>query len=170
MPPHTLLFRLTCLVALMVWVGGFMFYGAAVVPALHDALDSFTAGFITRRVTDRLNAVGAVALVLWGAAGWSERRPGLRAAWYGLLATSAGLLVALFVLHGVMDDRLDAGRLRGFYPLHRVYLVVSTVQWLVNLGLLAVALRAWSGESSSCDGFAAGASAHYPAGQSEGGH
>ncbi len=33
---------------------------------------------------------------------------------------------------------MDLGRTQSeeFYPLHRVYLIASTVQWLANLGLL----------------------------------
>ncbi len=42
-----------------------------------------------------------------------------------------------------MDGRLESGSLRGFYPLHRIYLIASTAQWLANLGLLAVVLVPW---------------------------
>src|SRR5690349_4032594 len=50
--------RFAALVAMCAWLGGFMFYGGAVVPILDEALGSFDAGQITRRVTDRLNLVG----------------------------------------------------------------------------------------------------------------
>jgi hypothetical protein len=33
--------------------------------------------------------------------------------------------------------------MRRFHPLHQVYLIGSTVQWAVNLALLAVTLRIW---------------------------
>jgi hypothetical protein len=51
-------------------------------------------------------------------------------------------LVILIALHGVLDRRLDAAEMRGFSPLHRLYLWVSTVQWLANLSLLTC----WAGE------------------------
>ena len=51
---------------------------------------------------------------------------------------SAVSLAALVLLHPLMDALLDAPRrvvLDGdrFYSLHRVYLIVSTVQWLAGL-------------------------------------
>ena len=127
---------------LAVWLGGFTFYGAAVVPVLHDVLDHWQAGGITRRVTDTLNAVGAATLALWWLGAWLDRSrgpAGPRRARAGLLAACTATLTALVALHVVMDARLDAGRLRGFYPLHRLYLWISTLQWLAQLGLLAVA-------------------------------
>ena len=53
------------------------------------------------------------------------------------------LLLFLIVLHGIMDERLETGSLRGFYPLHRAYLIASTVQWVANLGLMATSLVLW---------------------------
>jgi hypothetical protein len=55
-----------------------------------------------------------------------------------LLALTTGFLACLVVLHGVMDAKLAESGTRGFYPLHRAYLLVSTAQWLVNLGLIGV--------------------------------
>src|SRR5207248_2614662 len=68
--------RYCCLLGLAVWLGGFSFYGAAVVPVLHDVLDHWEAGGITRRVTDRLNAVGAATLALWWLDACAERARG----------------------------------------------------------------------------------------------
>ncbi len=139
--------RSVALVLWGAWVGGFMFYGAIVVPVLHDELDSLAAGGITRRVTDGLNAVGAIALAAWGALLFVEGRPGqrvvgrLRLVAYG---ASAGLLTGLIAMHAVMDRRLDTTGLDEFYPWHRAYLIVSTAQWLVNVVLLALSVAAWS--------------------------
>jgi hypothetical protein len=144
---RVLILRYLCLLGLAVWLGGFTFYGAAVVPVLHDELDHLQAGGITRRVTDTLNAFGAATLALWWLDAWAERTGG--PAWAarargGLLAASTAILAGLVALHRVMDARLDDGLLRGFYPLHRLYLWASTAQWLVHLALLAVALAAWT--------------------------
>ena len=140
MPTRAPLIRFACSVGMASWAGGFAFYGAAVVPVLHDELDRLQAGAITARVTDTLNALGAAILVVWWAAALAGR-PGAgdraRRARFGLLAASSTLLLSLIALHRVMDGRLDSGNLRGFYPLHRAYLIASTAQWFVNLGLLA---------------------------------
>lgn len=139
----SLLIRWLGLVALSVWAGGFAFYGAVVVPILHDSMDSLQAGEITRRATDRLNASGGATVAIWWLIAWLERGQGGRAStrarlWF--LATSTLTLLGLVVLHGLMDARLDAGRLRDFYPWHRAYLIISTVQWVANLGLMAAVL------------------------------
>jgi Domain of unknown function (DUF4149) len=133
--------RFLCSLTLAIWVGGFTFYGAAVIPILHDEIDSFQAGGITRRVTNVLNAVGVATLAVWSLAAWFERSVEsalVRRVRLGLLATTLVLLLFLMILHGIMDERLEAGSLRGFYRLHRVYLIASTAQWLANLGLMAI--------------------------------
>ena len=132
--------RFLALTLLAIWLGGFTFYSAAVIPVLHDAVGSVQGGSVTQHVTNRLNAVGGVTLLVWWALAVQDR-DGLTPAWKrrrtGLLCVTAGLLLALAALHAVMDERLSRVGLRGFYPLHRAYLITSTVQWLVNLGLLA---------------------------------
>jgi hypothetical protein len=148
MRPWPLVLRMLCVVSLAVWVGGLTFYGAVVVPVLHDVLDGLVAGSITRRVTDTLNLIGVATLAIWGVSSWLERSLGppiLRRARWGLLAIAAACLAVLLVLHRVMDERLDARTLGGFYPIHRAYLITTTVQWFAGLGLLATALAGWTG-------------------------
>jgi hypothetical protein len=126
-----------------VWLGGFTFYSAVVIPVLHDQLGSpLETGLITQRVTDALNLLGVATVTLGGlAAGFERSSPGpgsfrSRAA-MGLLALTTLCLAALILLHRALDRRLDSAELGGFYPLHRAYLWVSTVQWLTNMGSLA---------------------------------
>lgn len=140
-----LLLRVSAVAMMAAWFGGFSVYGGVVVPILHDALDSLSAGEITRRVTDRLNLIGLAAVVLWwivAAVSRSGPRRWLRVQ-VGLLVLTSTLLGVELLLHRVMDAYLDAGRMVDFYPLHRLYLWASTLQWGVNLGLLAgcVAVR-----------------------------
>ncbi len=138
-----LVLRFLCLLSLSVWVGGFTFYSAVVIPVLHDSVGSLDTGFVTQRVTDYLNAAGGVTVVLWWLLVWADRPSGLaraRRARLGLVAATTVILLGLIGLHRVMDGRLESGSLRGFYPLHRIYLVGSTVQWFANLGLMAVVL------------------------------
>jgi len=135
--------RFVCLFSLSVWVGGFTFYSAVVIPVLHESLGSLETGYVTQQVTDYLNAAGAVAVAFWWLADWADHSGGpalARRARLGLLAATTVLLLGLIGLHRVMDGRLGSGGLRGSYPLHRAYLVVSTAQWFANLGLMAVTL------------------------------
>lgn len=139
--------RWLCLLAWSVWVGGFMFYGGVVVPILHEAVGNLEGGAITREVTLGLNGLGALTLLLW----WldlaleARRAPvwlfGLRVGTLGLMT---GLWALLVVLHAVMAARLDAGAMTRFYPLHRLYLGTSTLQWLASLVQLACGLFFWT--------------------------
>jgi hypothetical protein len=144
-PDAILILRFLAVAAMAVWMGGFTFYGGVVVPILHDTLDSLQAGGITRAVTDRLNLIGAVASSLWWIVLTFDRDPyHTRALPRALLAIITLLLIAQAILHSIMDHRLDAGRLRDFYPWHRAYLIVSTAQWAFQLVLMAVTLRRWT--------------------------
>ena len=121
------------------WLGGFTFYSAFVVPILHHEMGSFESGLVTQRVTNDLNLVGAIALVPWWVEGWLDRRRGplvSRGLRWLLLATTTLGLAWLCLLHRSMDRILDSDALAGFYPLHRVYLIVSTVMWVVNIALV----------------------------------
>jgi hypothetical protein len=141
-----LVLRFLCLFSLSVWVGGFTFYSAVVIPVLHESLGSLDTGFITQRVTDFINAAGGVTVALWWLAARVDRsaKPALAGRTrLVLLAATTIILLVLIGLHDLMDERLEAGTLRGFYPLHRVYLIASTAQWFVNLGLMAVVLILW---------------------------
>ncbi|HEY2158223.1 MAG TPA: DUF4149 domain-containing protein [Isosphaeraceae bacterium] len=148
MPWLLLALRSLAIVAYAVWVGGFTFYGLAVIPILHDELDRLQAGQITQRVTDWLNLIGLGTILLWWVLAWAERRNGgtsARCFRIGLLAISTLLLAFLAVDHEILDDRLARYGLEGFYERHRVYLIASTAQWVVNLGMIPVTLLIWKG-------------------------
>src|SRR5262249_40889679 len=108
--------------------------------------------FITRHVAGRLNLAGAVCLVplTWDVlvgADPSARRRRLRC------VTCAGLLLGLAVLvwlHPRMDELLrDEGGVktvldpRSFRVMHKLYLWVSTVQWVWSVAYAALTLWAW---------------------------
>jgi hypothetical protein len=137
--------RFLLIQALMLWQGGFLFYTSFVVPTGTRVLGSAEAqGAITARVTDSLNLCGAVALglMLWdGVATRSRVRLGLTL----LMAMLQGWLFVLHLqLDGLMDtDRTFVVRRASFYPLHRTYLIVSTVQWVLGLGFIASLIRDW---------------------------
>jgi hypothetical protein len=134
--------RMLFVIALAIYLGGFTFYSLAVIPILHERLASaFEAGLITQEVTNALNGLGVITLSLGWLACWAEGRSlphdGRGRVWqWSALAVSSICLVALFVLHGVLDRKLESGTGLGFYRWHRAYLWASTIQWIANLGLL----------------------------------
>jgi hypothetical protein len=141
--------RLACLLAFSLWMGGFTFYSAIVIPVLHRALGSAEAGAVTAEVTNVLNVIGGVTLALWWAMAWNERiRLTRRSRWVqrAALILATALLVTLASLHVRMDHQLASNGLAGFYPLHRAYLIVSTALWAVSICLLAVTVAGWERE------------------------
>lgn len=148
-----LLRRFGVVAALMFWQGGFTFYAAVVVPlgtSLHGAVEQ---GFLTRLVTNCLNWSGLVCLMVLAAELLTSNDPSRYRLWLRRLCW-AGLalsLVGLFVLHPRLDALLDPEQSRVlnrslFRPRHRLYLWVSTVQWLITLVYLLCTLLAWRGE------------------------
>jgi len=141
--------RLPLLIALMVWQGGFMFYGAVVVPVGSEVLGShLQQGFVTQSVTNYLNLIEAVALAVWC---WDittgRAAGGLRLRWigWGLLVVLLGVLVWL---HPRLDALLNADGFRildrpSYRRLHQWYLAVSTIQWSVAILLAGLTIWAW---------------------------
>ncbi len=144
--------RFSALVAMCVWMGGFMFYGGVVVSILDATLGRVEAGMITRDVTNDLNAIGGATVLLWWALAaieWRQSSRCLNFSRAGALAASFFALAVLLILHVIMDRHLDTIGTRGFKPWHRVYLMVSTAQWLTNLATIALTVHIWTrGERS----------------------
>ncbi len=143
---HTL-----ALATFALWWGGFTFYAVVVIPTAQKVLHSHTrVGFITQEVTHWLNLCAVLALIflLWellnAALLTARRRRWLWAAWLVMVA----MQTALFILHPRLDRLLDFSAREildepRFYFLHRVYLCVSTVEWLAAWVMLA----GWFGRS-----------------------
>lgn len=144
----TVMRRLLLLMTLMVWQGGFMFYGAVVVPVGSEVLGSHREqGFVTQSVTNYLNVAGVVALAVWcwdlAACSPVGRRP--RRVGWGLLVILLGVLVWL---HPQLDALLNADGFRildrpGYRRLHQWYLALSTFQWIVAIILMSLTIRTW---------------------------
>lgn len=150
MTTRLLALRWLALASLSVWFGGFTFYSAIVIPVLHDAIGGLESGSITGEVTNSLNAIGVGAVAAWWWLVAVERSVGERRARRArvvVLAATTAVLLGLIALHPVMDARLETGSLRNFYRLHKLYLIASTVQWVLNLALPAVSLRVWRGDA-----------------------
>jgi hypothetical protein len=149
----TSLRRFAVLQLLMLWQGGFLFYTSVVVP-LGTQLNGPTGqGAVTARVTEWLNLIGAVALAALALDLAFARDPNRRRTacrwWTWFVAFACQYL--LFFFHACLDHFMDDARRRvvvreAFYPAHRAYLWVSTVQWLAGLLLAWWSVRAWRAE------------------------
>lgn len=137
---------------LLLWQGGFLFYVAVVVPVGTRLHGPAGQGAVTARVTDALNAIGAVALAALAldlrlTRDPNRRRAACRWAAWGVALLCLGLLVYVHVrLDAQMDDERRSVASAAFYSTHRVYLLASTVQWLACLLLTWWTLRAWREE------------------------
>ena len=138
--------------ALLLWQGGFLFYAAVVVPIGTETLGAFAQGRVTRHVTDVMNVIGVIALLIlvWDQWANAESARCRRARW-ALWAVLAATLAGLAVLHAAVGRHVEFGPdgrvtdYPAFYWGHRVYLYVSTVQWVAGLAYTVVLLRAWIG-------------------------
>ena len=134
--------------ALLLWQGGFLFYASFVVPVGTELLGGgFEQGRITRHVTDSLNIVGVIAVALFA---WDLSVVGGRyRRWqWGCWTLMALGLLALILLHPRLEaladfDAREISDHRQFRFLHRLYLWISTVQWLAGLGYTVLTLLAW---------------------------
>ncbi len=141
--------------ALMLWQGGFLFYTAVVVPRGTEVLGSAAAqGAITARVTDALNVIGALSLTVlaWDLAVTQDHHARRTIARWWCWSVALVCQYLLFVLHALLDYFLDPSRryvriVPPFYPVHRLYLWASTLQWLAVLLLTWWTLRAWQTEA-----------------------
>ena len=142
--------RYAVLLTFALWMGGFTFYTLIVIPTGGKVLGSERdVGFITQQVTNWLNWIGLLALLILG---WNARAEGrgaaklfLALAWLAMALTQAGL----FALHRVIDTLLDTathkihGPLDHFFVWHRSYMAMASMQWLAALIYLWLALLIW---------------------------
>jgi hypothetical protein len=154
----TMIRRMALVVTLMFWQGGFMFYGAVVVPVGTDVLGSHRdQGFVTRSVTNYLNGAGAIALAVCCWEFFHERRTGAkwnRVRWI-LWATLVASLALQVWLHQRLDERLDLQAhyildRPGFYRFHQWYLIVSTIQWIGAIVLTGLTVWTWKEADAAC--------------------
>jgi hypothetical protein len=141
--------RFLVLQALMLWQGGSLFYAAVVVPTGTEVLGSFQQGSVTRHVTDAMNLIGVVCLLILA---WDQLQslPTFRRTRWTLWSCQAVMLAGLFWLHGKVERLVDFsanGHIADypvFYLWHRVYLYATTAQWLIGLVNVMVMLRVWN--------------------------
>ena len=147
--------RFAVLASYALWIGGFTFYAAVVIPSGHAVLGDHTSvGFITQRVTQWLNVIAVIALAIFSIEAYLARRAGFhRRGVVVLVAALAVFQLGLVVLHPHLDQLLDTQEQavidrRHFYQWHRIYLLTASAQWFAAVGYLWYLLRAWRGEDA----------------------
>jgi hypothetical protein len=134
--------RFLWLVGFSFWMGGFVFYASFVVPILRRELGE--SAIITRHVAPIFNWIGVMVLLIWLIELLLDRRRS--SAWRTAIAFlffNAIALVALFWAYRWVDSGTQNPDDPAFWFSHRVYLWLSTFQFLLSVGSLAVTLRRW---------------------------
>ncbi len=126
------IYRFLAAAALAFWIGGTTFYALVVVPTGSRLFGTVEQGFLTAQVTTKLNWIGLACLVVLVPAARHSRL--LAGSWLIL----AGTLAALFWMHPRLAGYLDSASLvvtneATFYQWHRVYLLVTALQWLAGV-------------------------------------
>jgi len=145
--------RFIVIAAIAFWLGGFTFYAGVAIPMGVEVLGTHRAvGFITERVTNWLNVAGCAALLilLWnlclewpGVGRWGRRL--LLGTWLLM----AAIELELVFLHPVMDRLLTTHPRQilnedRFDLLHHVYLISTSVQWMLGVGHVWGIAVVWS--------------------------
>lgn len=138
--------RFFVLAVLMFWLGGLTFYGAVVIPIGRMTIGQPSQSLITRQVAWVLN-LSAVVLLLPLA--WDQLSGRVRSRQRWLVWLGFGLCVPpLHWLHMQMSAMMDGASspFGTFHAVHRAYLWINMLQWVLALVYLALMLRAWRRE------------------------
>ena len=125
------------------WQGGFVFYAGVVVPLGSAMWGDRTQGFLTRQVTPWMNVAGLVACGMFflDSLVWTR----FRRFRMGLALVMGAAVLYLVWLHPQLNSLmvpesetiLDR---RAFRTLHKIYLWLCTVVWMVSLVWLGLTL------------------------------
>lgn len=137
--------------------GGFVFYAGVVIPIGSSVLDTTTQGFVTRRVTHVINMAVAVTTLalLWECwAGWRDRQLGANLVLLVCTLGIAAACAALAWLHPQLDgllveEEMDVTDVARFYAMHRIYLWLSTLQWLSSIPVTWIIINSRCGTNAS---------------------
>ncbi len=134
------LWRFAVTVILAVWWGGLTFYAGIVVPLGIAQFGGFEQGLLTQRVTFRLNVAGAIA----GACLLADAlRHKPRNHQVVMASVSLALQGWLWFLHSRLSRWMETASSslhsdESFYHEHRIYLWVTSAQWLIGLACLGM--------------------------------
>jgi hypothetical protein len=134
--------RFLWLVGFSLWMGGFVFYASFVVPILRRELGE--SAIITKHVAPIFNWLGVIVLSFWLIELLLDRRRS--SAWWTalvLLFLNALALGVLFWAYEWVNSGSQDPEDPKFWFSHRVYLWLSTFQFLLSVASLAITLRRW---------------------------
>ncbi len=132
------------------WWGGFTFYAAFVIPTGQKILgDHLQMGLISQQVSTQLNYIAFVAFSLLVVNEFADNEYSFRKIRLFAkicLPVMIGLVVFLILFHPLLDCSLDPLKKvvldkNQFYFLHRIYLIVSSILWLIGSVYIALLLR-----------------------------
>jgi len=142
--------RFLILQLLMLWLGGFLFYTAVVVPiGTHELGSALEQARITRHVSHVINMIGLAALpVLFiETLLYRRKRPlffAMLCLWIIMLATVLAMIWMRSRMLPMVDFEARSFPDRAeFYGWHRVYLWTITVMWGAGVSHALLMLAAW---------------------------
>ncbi len=122
---------------LSIWWGAFTFYAGVVIPIGMKVLGSHTEmGFITQQVTIYINIFSLIIFFIYAYCLKNEEVKVNNLVEEMIAISLIGFQLLLFLLHYYQTDLLDfenhkINNRENFYLLHRIYLIVVTLIWLV---------------------------------------
>jgi hypothetical protein len=134
-------------IILGIWWGAFTFYAGIVVPVGMRVLGShFEMGMITQQVTIFLNVFSLIIFLIYAYCLKNENVTKNNLVEEIISISLIGFQLLLFLLHYYQTDLIDFEHHKIlnpdiFYLLHRIYLIVETLIWLLVSFLIARSLR-----------------------------
>jgi hypothetical protein len=125
------------IIALSLWWGAFTFYAGIVVPVGMNVLGSHTEmGFITQQVTVYINVFSLILFLFFAYCLKNEEFKKGKLVEEITTISLIGFQLLLILLHNSQTDLLDFENHKiinrdNFYLLHRIYLIVESLIWLV---------------------------------------
>ena len=125
------------IIALSIWWGAFTFYAGIVVSVGMTVLGShIEMGFITQQVTVYLNVFSLIVFLFYAYCLHNEEFTDSSLVEQITAISVIGFQLLLFLLHAYLTDLLDFEKriiinTNNFYLLHRIYLIIETLIWLV---------------------------------------
>jgi len=140
-------FRRCCVLAvLMFWLGGLTFYGTVVIPVGRATIGQPSQSIITRQVTFVFNISAALLLLplAWDQFASSVRSRGRWLVWLGFGLVLPPLHWLYLQLTALMDGAQSS--FGSFQAVHRCYLWLNGLQWLLAVVYFVLLVAAWRRE------------------------
>ncbi len=133
--------------ALLMWLGGFLFYSTIVIPIGRSVLRPPShQTFVTREVTKIVDYFGAASMVilLWDTMATRSHRKSRGILWIGMTLTVAALAWVRVHLASYMDpETMTITDREAIRPYHLGYIIIGGAQMILGLIYIGVTLRSW---------------------------